>query len=132
MEKSERRRGKRLRSWFAVEIRRAGNPVILSMCRNMSYSGALLATAAHFELGERITLSFNLTPGSARPTTVAGRVVRFVEDAEDPDGLWSHHLGVEFDQELPEVEPELEGDRESWSDAYLVELEGEVSPPPEG
>lgn len=93
------------------------------MGRDMSVTGVLIATSTWFDVGEKIALSFRLTPEAIEETTVFGKIVRSVPNAEDPSGMWTHHYGVEFYEPFTEVDNLLEEDRGSWSPDFLIDME---------
>jgi hypothetical protein len=119
----DRRRGKRLRSWFVVRLDSEAKGGWLAMTRNMSLSGAMVATASRLEVGQTVTLTFKVPPDFNEERTVGGTIVRVQPNAEDPDGLWPHRVAVEFSEEHPEVEPRLARDSETWDWRYLLEVE---------
>lgn len=64
-----------------------------------------------------------MTPEAESSSTVTGRVVRIVDNAEDSSGMWPHHLGIEFELTVHGLDALLEDDIDSWSNNYLIDLE---------
>lgn len=118
----ERRRGRRLRSWFLMRLKSEEKQSWLAMSRNVSTTGILAATAKKLAIGQPVALTFEVTPGE-KQLTMHGTIVRVELNAEDPSGMWPHRVAIEFDEEVPELEPAVEADSEDWSDGFLRKLE---------
>lgn len=121
----ERRRSPRLRAWFLMQVQSAERGRWLAMTRNMSESGALLATASRLAVGEPVTLIFKLGAEDESERELAGTIVRVERNVEDPGGFWPHRVAVEFEQPVPELARAIETDSTSWSADYILELERE-------
>lgn len=97
---SERRRHDRKRAWVPVEI--TGSPC-LAVVRDVSTGGLSVATARPFDLGERLGLAL-VSPADGARLALEAEVVRAEPNADDPDGLFPHVLGLRLDAEHPELE----------------------------
>jgi hypothetical protein len=94
--RSERREAPRFDTTIPVEIandrkRRIG------IGRNASARGLLVASQGKFEVGEKVTLRFKVTPQDAE-TVVRGSVVR--HDVDDEAYLWPHLIAVRLHESL--------------------------------
>jgi hypothetical protein len=80
----------------------------MAVSRNLSATGMLMATAAELRVGTAVTVTFNLTLKEDAEHTVQGQIVRVEENASDPQGMWPHHVAVQFDDPLANIEPLLD------------------------
>jgi len=121
-EMEERRRDRRLRNWFLMRLKGEEEGEWLAMSRNVSTTGILAATAKKLAIGQPVSVTFELS-NEDEPRTLHGTIVRVQLNAEDPSGAWPHRVAIEFDEEVPELEPLVEADSEGWSNEYLRDLE---------
>lgn len=99
----ERRRGGRYLVWLMMQLQDEESGEWLAISRNMSRSGALVATAAKLVVGQSISLMFQVTP-SGPQQSVEGTIVRVEANAEDPMSMWPHRVAVEFEEVVPALE----------------------------
>lgn len=79
----------------------------LAMSQNISRTGVLMATAERLEIGATVTVTLRLPTQDAQDHEASGRVVRVERNDKDPEGLWPHHVAVEFQSEVAGLEPLL-------------------------
>lgn len=104
---SDRRAGIRHLACFAAELQmERWNGARTAVIRDLSVTGALLLTGARAQVGERVTLNLYIT-GDETMQTVAGRVVRHERRDPATAGLWPYSVGVQFDEPLNELEPQI-------------------------
>lgn len=97
-----RRRFRRHRVVFPVEVSSPKKPGRLGMCRNGSACGMLVGTPSRFEMGDELVLSFQVRSG-APENVVKGKIVRVAEELENRDH-WCHRLvAVELDEPQPRL-----------------------------
>lgn len=70
-----------------------------AMTRDVSRTGALLATPSRLQIGEKATLIFH---DGEKQRSVAARVVRLELNRNDMSGIWRYFVAVEFTQPLPD------------------------------
>jgi hypothetical protein len=100
----DKRRHTRYTLWFPVDVVANGEKKTLAVAKDASQSGIAISSPAGMDVGERVTLSFRIPPGSGEERTVSGTVARHERNPDDPNGLWPHRIGIEFEEELPELE----------------------------
>ena len=95
----ERRGRKRQLLWFPVRVDTDGEPSWVTVCRDASGSGMLLAAPAgsNFQVGMEVQLTFR-TPQDDVTDSIRGRIVRRDANRVDEAFLWPHLLGIEFDE----------------------------------
>lgn len=95
----ERRGRARQPLWFPVRVDADGAPSWVTVCRDASGSGMLLAAPAgsSFQVGMEVQLTFK-TPQDEVSDSVRGRIVRRDANRVDEAFLWPHLLGVQFDE----------------------------------
>lgn len=117
--REERRKGRRFDVWFPMRFEAGELGAKLAVSHNVSRSGMLVATAQALEHGAPVKARFQVPPDDTEHE-LTGRVVRWEDNARDPDGLWPYRVAVAFEQVHPELEPLLE-----------KSLERQSRPPPE-
>ena len=103
----ERRRAERYRVWFPMRTQTDAEGENLAMSQNISTSGLLMATTRELAEGAAVTVIFRVPPDNGDEQRVVGKVVRFEENENDPEGLWPYRVAVEFEDVHPELEPIL-------------------------
>ena len=108
MTPSERRLGVRHFVCFPAHVERPPGEKRLAMIHDLSVTGALLALRGELIVGDVVSLELHVTGDpDVRSRSTHARVVR-VEALESADrSLWSHRIGVQFDQPLTDFEPEI-------------------------
>jgi len=96
----DRRRHDRKHAWVPVDVEGIQAPVVL---RDVSRGGVLLASSKKLVLEATLALAFTSPAGGERHA-LRGRVVRVEPNAEDPDGLFPHLVGLTFEEEHPELD----------------------------
>jgi hypothetical protein len=91
----ERRRARREHLAIAVRIDTSKRPDRFGMTRNISRTGALLATPSRFSIGERALLRF-VTGEGVQGKPVQARIVRLELNPDDPVGVWPYFMAVRF------------------------------------
>lgn len=79
----------------------------LAMSQNISRTGVLMASAEALEINARVSVTVRVPAHGEQEHEVSGRVVRVEKNDQDPEGLWPHHVAVEFESQIPELEPFL-------------------------
>ena len=72
----EKRRHNRYTLWFPVDLRRGDEKKTLAVAKDASQSGIAISSPAGLEIGEHVTLSFRVPPGSGEERVVSGTVAR--------------------------------------------------------
>ena len=101
-------RAKRYQVWFPMGFDTSERSDGLAVSCNVSTTGVLMATAVELSVGAPVKVTFNLTLADKNEHTVEGRIVRVQENASDPHGMWPHHVAVQFDEPLADIEPLLD------------------------
>jgi hypothetical protein len=96
---AERRRALRQPLTIPARVDTKSRPQRFAMTRNVSKTGALLATPSRFHIGERATLRFR-TPDSSDYRRVEARIVRLELNPENHVGLWPYLAAVRFAEPL--------------------------------
>jgi len=91
----DRRRARREYFTVAARIDTTKRPERFGMTRNISRTGALLATPSRFNIGERALLRFVNRDG-VQGEPVQARIVRLELNPEDPVGVWPYFMAVRF------------------------------------
>ena len=125
----ERRRSERLRCWLVLRLESEEQGTWLAMSRNLSETGALVATASRLEVGHPVTVTLRVDPEEDAERSLGGTIVRVEPHAEDQGGMWPHRVAIEFDKPDEELAELLRQDLESWSADYLIDLENGDEPP---
>lgn len=86
----------------------AGSGESMGISHNTSVSGILIAAATTLATGTPVTVSFKPTQGSTQERKVTGRVLRVMDNTEDPFGIWPHRIAIEFDEVQPDLARVLE------------------------
>ncbi len=100
----EKRRNTRYTLWFPVDITTEGERRTLAVAKDASQTGIGISSPAGLEVGEQVTLSFRVPPGTGTEQKVTGRVTRHERNPDDPNGLWPYRIGIEFEDAMPELE----------------------------
>lgn len=104
---SERRIGTRHLACFPAYLERDDGSKRASMIHDLSRSGALLLVRTDMKVGDTVRLKLFIHGDIDESRDVTARVVR-AELLEDPlAGPWSRRIGVHFDEELDDLEPEI-------------------------
>jgi hypothetical protein len=99
---AERRRALRQPLTIPARVDTKSRPQRFAMTRNLSKTGALLATPSRFHIGERATLRFR-TPDSSDYRRVEARIVRLELNPQDQVGIWPYLAAVRFAEPLEDV-----------------------------
>ncbi len=99
---AERRRALRQPVTIPARVDTKSRPQRFAMTRNVSKTGALLATPSRFRIGERATLRFR-TPNASDYTRVEARIVRLELNPDNHVGIWPYLAAVHFAEPLPVV-----------------------------
>jgi hypothetical protein len=100
VEAAERRRALRLAVILPTRIDTKTRPQRFAMTRNVSRTGALLATPSRFRIGERAILRFR-APDASDYTRVEAQIVRLELNPDNPIGFWPYLAAVRFETPLP-------------------------------
>jgi len=92
---AERRRSFRKPVAIPARVDTKTRPQRFAMTRNVSRTGALLATPSRFKIGERATLRFR-TPDASDYTRVEAQIVRLELNPDDGVGIWPYLAAVRF------------------------------------
>ena len=95
----ERRHHHRHVVWFPIQVQTTidgGDHTILGFSRDLSVSGVQFVAGARPEIGTEVTITITLPDDPEGARSFAGRIVRVVENEDDPEGNWRHRIGVEF------------------------------------
>jgi hypothetical protein len=103
----DRRGGERHLAWFPIRIEGEDIGEGIAIAKNVSTGGLLIASPQKLIVGAPVKLSLHLDPKSDQAREVTGTVVRMEVNDADPEGLWPHRLGVEFDDPDPELLAEI-------------------------
>lgn len=95
----ERRRARRRHLTVPVRIDTTSRPERFAITRNLSRTGALLATPSRFRIGAKAVLLFHARSRGER-SPVAARIVRLELNPEDATGLWPYLAAVAFETPL--------------------------------
>ena len=98
----ERRTASRQEVWFPMRLETMVGGERLAVSRNMSRTGLLMAAATLLEVGAPVKITYRGAAEGTAERTIAGRIVRFETNTDDPDGLWPYMVAVEFSDPLPE------------------------------
>jgi hypothetical protein len=102
----ERRRHARHRVCFPIRVDGDRKHDRVGMSRDGSASGILFGTPSHFDLGDRLVVSFQVSR-EHDPVRLAGRVVRVGIDGSHRDSWCSRLVALEFERAHPELEDYL-------------------------
>ena len=109
---NERRASPRHELWFPLKCETEGvSTDAMAICHDTSSTGMLLALAQPMQIGSALRLRFKL-PDESTERVVAGTVVRFEKDAQDPCGLWPHLAAITFDEPSAEIAEAVERSRD--------------------
>jgi hypothetical protein len=103
---AERRRALRLAVILPTRIDTKSRPQRFAMTRNVSRTGALLATPSRFGIGERAILRFR-APDASDYTLVEAQIVRLELNQDNPAGMWPYLAAVRFEAPLAANGPML-------------------------
>jgi hypothetical protein len=103
----ERRGGERHLAWFPIRVDGDDVGEGMAIAKNVSRGGLLLASPQKFVVGAPVKLALHLDPETGKAREVHGTIVRMEVNDEDPDGLFPHRMGVEFDDPDPELLGEI-------------------------
>ncbi len=95
----ERRRARRRFLTLPVRIDTHSRPERFAITRNLSRTGALLATQSRFRIGAKAVLLFH-ADGKGKRSPVEARIVRLELNSEDATGLWPYLAAVSFETPL--------------------------------
>ncbi len=95
----ERRRAGRRPVIIPARVDTKSRPQRFAMTRNVSRTGALLATPSRFRIGERAILRFR-TPDTREYQQVEARIVRLELNRDDQVGIWPYLAAVSFSRPL--------------------------------
>jgi len=104
---SDRRQHDRYRFWIPIEVV-VGDQRLPAVGHDMSRRGAALVCRRPVAVETEVELSFQLPPGEGEVRRVRAVVRRAGPNAADPSGLWPMEIGVEFEDEVPGLEDELQ------------------------
>ena len=89
----------------------------MAVTHDVSPAGVLMVAASTLEVGATVSITFQTPPAGVPEHHVTGRVVRVEANDSDPQGLWPYRIAVEFDGEVPELEPIIDAlERSSGAD----------------
>jgi hypothetical protein len=111
----DKRQHERHALWFPVTVDGATGQV-WAVCKDASAGGVLISGSQSLRVGERVTVTFRVTPDSPEQQ-VAGRIVRVDPPDAHPRAIWVHRMAIEF----LEPDPAL---------AALFERAASLPPPP--
>ena len=103
----ERRGGQRHLAWFPIRVDGDDVDEGVAIAKNVSRGGLLLASPKKFVIGAPVRLCLHLDPQTGKAREVLGTIVRMEVNEEDPEGLFPHRMGVEFDDPDPELLGEI-------------------------
>lgn len=103
----ERRGGERHLAWFPIRVEGDDFDEGMAIAKNISRGGLLLASPQKLVIGAPVRLALHLDPESGKAREVEGTIVRMETNEEDPDGMFPHRMGVEFDDPDPELLAEI-------------------------
>lgn len=104
---SDRRVATRHLACFPVHVENDEARRRTAVIRDLSVTGARLLTRAHFQVGDRLTLSLYLSSDVAEARVVQGRVVRAEKRSYEEAQVWPHSVAVQFDEPLLDAEMEI-------------------------
>ena len=102
----QRREHARHKLWFPVQLE-AGGSSRMAMNHNIGAGGMLLVLGTQLQVGEAVRVTFRIPPDDVE-RQLHGTVLRFEQNAEDPEGAWPLRVAVAFDDSPAELAPLLE------------------------
>ena len=90
--------------WFPVHLDAGELGERVTLSRNLSQKGVLLASAEGFSIGAAVTVQFE-GPFDEESRTLEGTIVRATEGEDD---RFPYRIAVEFDDRVPDLEAALE------------------------
>lgn len=114
----ERRRSRRRRACFPVEIHHDEGAPKTGLAREVSNHGAQILTLVPFELRTPLALMLYVDDDEASHPAI-GRVVRVTEHGND--GFWSWVVTVAFDEPITALEPHVAAISERQRKAGLLD-----------
>ena len=99
----DRRGESRHVAWFPIRLDADELGEGLAIAKDVSSTGIGIASAFKYAIGAPVTLTLHVDPKGGEPREVAGTIVRLMPNELDPDGLWPHKIGIEFDDPDPEL-----------------------------
>jgi hypothetical protein len=90
--------------WFPVHLDAGSLGEQITLSRNLSQKGVLLASTEGFSAGAAVTVQFE-GPFDEDSRTLEGTIVRTTEGEDD---RFPFRIAVEFDEPVPELEAALE------------------------
>ena len=103
---SEQQRAPRFEVLFPMRLETKEGGPGFAVSRNISTTGSLIASAAELKVGAPVTLRLQFHRDD-KERWVEGTIVRVIPNADDPYGMWPYLVGIHFDSEVPEIEPQL-------------------------
>jgi hypothetical protein len=80
----------------------------MAMINDLSVTGAMLVVRGSLAVGDRVSLELYTTgDADAVPRAASARVVRVEPLEASAIGLWTHRVGVQFDDPLTGFEAEI-------------------------
>lgn len=99
----DRRQEDRQVAWFPIRLDAEDLGNGLAIAKDVSATGIGLASTFRYAVGAPVSLTLHLDPESGEAREVTGTIVRLMDNAEDPDGMWPYKMGIEFDDPDPEL-----------------------------
>ncbi len=84
---------------------------ILGFSRDLSVRGVQFVAGARPEPSTPVTITITLPDDPEGARSFKGRVLRVVDNEEDPDGTWRYRVAVEFEETQGDLASLLESTR---------------------
>jgi hypothetical protein len=99
----DRRNNDRQVAWFPIRLDADDLGEGIAIAKDVSETGICIASTFRYAVGAPVSLTLHLDPATDVTREVAGTIVRMMDNDEDPDGMWPHKIGIEFDDPDPEL-----------------------------
>jgi len=103
----DRRANERHNVWFPMTVVCDGGEEGTAITFDVSSTGLLMACAGSLEVGQHVTLCFELSSDS-KPRKIPGTIRRV--DPREGAGPWHFRMAVEFDQPHFELEAQIKAE----------------------
>ncbi len=104
----ERRANERHSVWFPMTVVTDDGEEGTAITFDVSSTGLLMACAGALEVGQHVTLCFELSSDSTHRKLPG--TIRRVEEREEEAGPWHYRMAVEFDQAHLDLEAQIKAE----------------------